>query len=165
MQRYADLLEETTRIRPAYRLDVYALQSARLLNGQALCHDIEEIAEHMLKEIRTIQPRGPYFLGGACEGALVALELARKLEAAGEAVACLVLWTTPTQLSRKRKSYYWYSAARRLVRHAQSLLSKGSIRSFSPREWWTLIKHEYMEYEVFSAMERINSDVLQRPRR
>ncbi len=156
--RYADLLEEATRIRPAYRLDVYALQSARLLNGQALCHDIEEIAEHMLKEIRTIQPRGPYFLGGACEGALVALELARKLEAAGETVACLVLWTIPTQLSRKRKSAYWYSAARRLGYHAQSLLSKGSIRSFSPREWWTLIKHEYMEYVIFSAMERYQPD-------
>ena len=156
--RYTDLLAETSRTRPVYRLDVYALQSARWQKGQALCHDVDVMAGEMLKEIRAIQPRGPYFLGGACEGALVARELARKLEAAGERVACLILWTTPTILSPMRKPAYWYSTIQRVVRHARILLSKGSIRSFRLREWWTLVKHEYIEFVIFSAIERYRPD-------
>jgi acyl carrier protein len=52
---------------------------------------IESMAAQYLQEIRTVQPAGPYRLGGWCFGAVVALEIARQLHAAGEEVMLLAL--------------------------------------------------------------------------
>lgn len=49
------------------------------------------MAGRHLEAIRTVQPRGPYVLGGECNGGLVAYEIARLLEANGERVALLAL--------------------------------------------------------------------------
>ncbi len=48
---------------------------------------IEEMAAGYLREIRAVQPHGPYLLGGACMGGQVAFEMARQLMAEGEVVA------------------------------------------------------------------------------
>lgn len=52
---------------------------------------IESMAEQYLREIRTVQPEGPYRLGGWCFGAVVAFEIARQLRAAGDEVTLLAL--------------------------------------------------------------------------
>jgi len=70
---------------------VYALQS-RGLDGTPICEPtVEEMASFYIEEIRSVQPRGPYCLGGFCFGGLLALEAAQRLRAAGESVALLVL--------------------------------------------------------------------------
>jgi thioesterase domain-containing protein len=53
------------------------------------------MADHYLGLIREVQPRGPYLLGGASMGGMVAYEMARQLEMAGERVALLTLMDTP----------------------------------------------------------------------
>jgi amino acid adenylation domain-containing protein len=72
----------------------YGLQ-ARGLDGQ---HEnpvsIEEMAAHYLGEIRTVQPKGPYLLGGFSFGGLVAYEMSRQLRAQDEEVALLALFDT-----------------------------------------------------------------------
>ena len=50
------------------------------------------MAEHYLSEIRSLQPRGPYHLGGHSAGGLVAYEMARRLRETGESVALLALF-------------------------------------------------------------------------
>src|SRR5581483_1984882 len=52
---------------------------------------ITELAGHFIKEMRAIQPEGPYQLGGHCFGALLAYEIARQLHAAGQRVSLLAL--------------------------------------------------------------------------
>jgi hypothetical protein len=44
-----------------------------------------------LEAMRTIQPEGPYFLSGYCNGALLAYEMARQLLAQGQTVGLLLL--------------------------------------------------------------------------
>ncbi len=51
----------------------------------------EEMAAAHLKRMRTIQPEGPYLLGGWCNGGLVAYEMARQLHAQGQTTELLVL--------------------------------------------------------------------------
>jgi len=51
----------------------------------------EAIATAHIAALRSIQPRGPYRVGGFCHGGLVAYEMARQLMAAGEAVERLVM--------------------------------------------------------------------------
>jgi len=68
---------------------VYALQ-AQGLDGTRPPHtSIEAMASHYLNEIRTVQPEGPYFLGGFCLGAVISFEMAQQLHARGETVALL----------------------------------------------------------------------------
>jgi amino acid adenylation domain-containing protein len=52
---------------------------------------IEVMAAHYIKTMRTIQPVGPYHLGGYCFGGVVAFEMAQQLQSAGEEVALLAL--------------------------------------------------------------------------
>lgn len=66
---------------------VYALQ-ARGLDGRHVGNlSMEEMVGRYLKEIRSLQPEGPYYLAGFCFGGLAALEAARQLSSAGESVA------------------------------------------------------------------------------
>ncbi|MER6051819.1 beta-ketoacyl synthase N-terminal-like domain-containing protein [Streptomyces sp. NPDC001793] len=74
---------------------VYGFQSTGLAAGTAPLRTIEEMAARYLAELRATQPAGPYALGGASFGGLVALEMAQRLTAAGEDVRLLTLFDTP----------------------------------------------------------------------
>ena len=70
---------------------VYGLQSQGL-NGEGLVNKtVPEMAAHYVKEIRTLQPHGPYFLGGYCLGGAIAFEMAQQLTALGEKVGNVFL--------------------------------------------------------------------------
>ena len=67
----------------------YGLQ-ARGLYGEAPPHrHIEQMAAYYVREVRDLQPRGPYYLVGFCSGGLVAYEMARLLRSEGEEIALL----------------------------------------------------------------------------
>ncbi len=57
----------------------YGLQSVGLSGETEPLMRIEDIAAQFLAEIRTLQPRGPYRLLGACMGGVVAYEMAQQL--------------------------------------------------------------------------------------
>jgi oxalate---CoA ligase len=107
---------------------LYAIQ-ARGLEGEEPPHtDFEEMASDFVKLIRRVQPAGPYFLAGLCDGSLTAVEMARILTAVGEEVAFVGLidprtnpvevpwlyWTDPeapaTRLWRwaVRRALHWH---------------------------------------------------------
>lgn len=78
---------------------------------------IEENARHFIREIKAVQPHGPYTLGGHCGGGLIALEMGRQLMAMGERMHLLVLfesygpdavlsWTSPRYWMGKVKLYH-----------------------------------------------------------
>jgi len=70
---------------------VYGLQAAGLDGQSPLEAQFEHVASRYLEEIRQVQPQGPYLLGGYCLGGTIALEMARQLRAAGEAVGLVAL--------------------------------------------------------------------------
>lgn len=72
----------------------YGLQAVGL-DGKSQPHTtIKEMAAHYVKEMREIQPAGPYMLGGRSSGGTIAFEMACQLETAGEKVAALALLDT-----------------------------------------------------------------------
>jgi aspartate racemase len=83
---YHDLARMVGRDQPFYGLQ------AKGLDGTQPPHTtIAEMAAHYIKEIREVQPEGPYLIGGRSSGGTVAFEMACQLHAAGEKVALLAL--------------------------------------------------------------------------
>ena len=70
---------------------LYGLEHQSQDGKPARYTQVETIAAHYLEEIRVVQPRGPYFLGGYSFGGIVAFEAAQQLTKRGEEVAFLFL--------------------------------------------------------------------------
>ncbi|MEH2161155.1 MAG: amino acid adenylation domain-containing protein, partial [Nostoc sp.] len=69
----------------------YGLQSLGL-DGESKPHTrIEEMAAYYIEAIQTIQPNGPYFLGGHSFGGMVAFEMANQLQKQGYEVALVAI--------------------------------------------------------------------------
>jgi len=90
---------------------LYGLQ-AQGLDGQQPClTSLEEMAAHYIKEIRAVQPEGPYFVGGYSLGGVIGYEMAQQLSAGGEDVALVALLDTyPGNL--KPESHPWLDMLR-----------------------------------------------------
>ena len=75
--------------------------------------EIETMAKTYLEEMFTIQPKGPYYIGGMCFGGLVAYEMAQQLLSMNEEVAFLGILdsTHAPNLSRPR-GYFIYLITR-----------------------------------------------------
>ena len=77
----------------AMRIDpeqpVYAVQAQALMAGEAALLRFEDLAAYYIREIRKVQPQGPYQLLGYSFGGTMVLEMARQLQAAGDEVSLL----------------------------------------------------------------------------
>jgi len=102
----------------------YGLQCPGLDGSCAPLTRIEDMAARYVKEIRKVQPHGPYFLGGYCLGGTVAFEIAQQIHAQGERVALLALFDT-TNWAKIPRPTMWdntYYAIQRLIYHAANFL-------------------------------------------
>lgn len=97
----------------------YALE-AQGFDGKTAPHaTITEMAAHYLAAMRQVQPRGPYYVGGYCYGAVVAYEMARQLRAQGDA-ADLVAVIEGYAPTRHLPAPRWWTPGR-LKLYAQNL--------------------------------------------
>ncbi len=69
----------------------YALQARGLDGVEEPFTEIKAMAAYYIEQIRTVQPHGPYGLGGLCSGGVVAFEMAQQLLLQGESVFLLAL--------------------------------------------------------------------------
>ncbi len=78
---------------PVYGLNIFGLQPS---DGTVPLLNVKDIARQYCQKIRTVQPKGPYYLGGYCADAKIALEIAQQFQADGEKIALLafidVVW-------------------------------------------------------------------------
>ena len=72
----------------------YGLQSVGLDHQREPHTRIADMAAHYISEMREIQPKGPYFIGGRSMGGTIAYEMACQLKDMGEEVALLALLDT-----------------------------------------------------------------------
>lgn len=73
---------------------IYGVQEFGLEEGHTPLHHIEEMAALYVKEIRNVQPQGPYRLAGWSFGGLAAFEIAQQLKAEGQTIATLAMFDT-----------------------------------------------------------------------
>jgi acyl transferase domain-containing protein/thioesterase domain-containing protein len=130
----------------------YGLEAQGLDGVTPIPRTIEEMAALYLKEIRGVQPHGPYLLGGYCMGGSIAYEAAQQLTAAGEEVALLALFDTmnwsKVKLTDRDLTFMRFQ---RLIFHAAVVLGldfegkskflkgkSGDLRSRIP-VWWGIL--------------------------
>ncbi|NEO16390.1 MULTISPECIES: non-ribosomal peptide synthetase [unclassified Moorena] len=70
---------------------IYGLQAPGLNGEREPFSTLKDLAIHHIKGIKTIQPRGPYYLVGFCVGGHLALEMAQQLHQQGDTLALLGL--------------------------------------------------------------------------
>jgi len=68
---------------------VFALQPQGLDGRKPFLTRVEDMAAYYLREIRKVQPRGPYCIAGYSFGGYIAFEIAQQLRATGETVGLL----------------------------------------------------------------------------
>jgi len=73
---------------------LYGLQSKGLDGKSQPPSAVEEMADCYVRELRTIRPKGPYYLGGYCLGGTIAYEMAQILHRQGEEVPLVAMLDT-----------------------------------------------------------------------
>lgn len=116
----------------------YGVQAHGMDGSRNYLKTVEEMATHYLKEIRELQPEGPYYLGGFCMGGQVAYEMAQMLHKDGQQVAVLAMIDTynfhgvPLRLSftqqlfhaSEKLGFHWGNFVRLNMKDEFSYLSK-----------------------------------------
>ena len=125
---YRDLADQLDHEQPLYALYSQTGGAFREIN-----ETIEEEINKFVDEIRQVQKKGPYLIGGYSAGGRAALHIANRLEAEGELVRCVILLDTfgpgyPERLP-------WISVRLfnllKILRRVQSYLWKFWILDFS----------------------------------
>ena len=113
----------------------------------------EEMAGGYLKEIRALQPEGPYYLGGHSIGGLVAFEMAQQLRRQGQEVAFLALLDPAGMgnlqgrvplgdpVADENPTPAYDAPARHLLAARWGQLRKLSVRQNAPRLWQGTLEH------------------------
>jgi thioesterase domain-containing protein/acyl carrier protein len=84
---------------------MYGLQAQGVDERRPPFARVEDMASLYVEEVRRVQPRGPYFLGGLSFGGWVAYEMAQQLRAQGEQIGFLGLFDTYTSNWSKPKLF------------------------------------------------------------
>jgi amino acid adenylation domain-containing protein len=92
---YVQLAEILGTDQPVYKMDLYALTEGLVLAGKQPYTSFSDYVAEFIAGMRKVQPTGPYYLGGGCDGGVLALEIARQLQKQGETVGLLLIWETP----------------------------------------------------------------------
>ncbi|KST68574.1 amino acid adenylation domain-containing protein [Mastigocoleus testarum] len=80
----------------------YGLQALGLDGISQPLTNIADIATYYIKAIQTVQPQGPYLLGGHSFGAKIAFEISQQLQSQGHEVSLLAIFDAPTPLFSDR---------------------------------------------------------------
>jgi acyl transferase domain-containing protein/thioesterase domain-containing protein len=129
---------------------LYGLQ-ARGLYGDHTPHEtFEAMAADYIAELRTIQPSGPYVLGGFSGGGITAYEMARQLHQEGEGIALLVLLDTPLPASAP------------LTSRDRWMLHVDRFRRRGPMHVWDWMKERYA-WETSETHRRADNGEEKRP--
>jgi len=131
----------------ARRLDrtvnFFGLQAPpKLMQDPDFGSSIEGLADHYLKALVKFQPEGPLMIGGYCIGAIIALDMAKKLRAMGREVGPVIAIDGAPENIEVLSGWhprYWAEMARNVPRwllHADLMRSR-SLHSLI----WSLSKH------------------------
>ena len=104
--------------------------------------EYEQVAEEYVRAMRAVQPEGPYYIGGTCEGARIAFEMTRILEAQKQTVdlvAIIDTWVLENTQNQKLWKVYYYSVRlRQIWRQPVTAQAKAILKALRNRILWSM---------------------------
>lgn len=97
----------------------YGLQAPGLNGESEPLTCVEDMAAYYIQAIKTVQPEGPYFLGGHSFGGIVAYEMAQQLIKSGNEVALVAILDAPAPVASNKPLYIDVNDATRLTETAR----------------------------------------------
>lgn len=85
----------------------YAFRTRGFDEGETPFSSMDEMASTYVTAMRKIQPEGPYAVAGYSYGGIVAFEIAKRLEAAGQEVAFVGLVNIPPHIQERMQEITW----------------------------------------------------------
>ena len=134
---YADLAKHLGADQPFYGLQPKGIDGIH----QPLT-SIEEIAAYYIQVVQTVQPKGPYFLGGFSLGSHVVWEMSQQLHQQGEKVALLALFDGKIRSTNTVRQPF----RKRIFLHYQSFREKGFTyfsQKFPAWQDWLIGRYHY----------------------
>jgi thioesterase domain-containing protein len=120
---------------------VYAFRAASADGTAPGVQSIQELASSYVRELRDLQPHGPYQLGGWSFGGLVAFEMAVQLAESGERIALLALFSSRLfDSSIARAPFRSREFVLEFLREHQLEIGQAGGATLS---WWELLKHAF----------------------
>lgn len=126
----------------------YGVQARGLLGDDTPHTDLVEAARDYIAEMRQVQPKGPYMVGGFSGGGLTAYDIARQLKDEGEEVVSLIMLDTP--LPRRKP----LTRFEKVFVHWRRLRDEGFRYIYDwaeARIQWELQKRKAVEFESSTA--------------
>lgn len=129
---------------------LYGLQARGLELGQQPYADIEEMAAAYREALKKAQPEGPYQILGWSGGGIVAFEIARQLQAAGDEVALLALVDAyapsalPEHLTRQDEAQLFKA----LLTEEIPSVSLDELRAFTHEELLAYVTKRLIEADI-----------------
>jgi len=109
-------------------LTVYALRPYSAPGCPLLHTRIADMIAFYIEQIRTVQPQGPYLLGGLCAGGRLAFEVAFHLQQQGETIALLAILDSANVGAPERAG--GYAASQRRKRLSDILRNSRSMKPY-----------------------------------
>jgi len=150
---YAELSQELGLEQP-----FYGLQSPPANYFPESGVSIEQLATLYNREIRSVQPRGPYLLSGWSMGGLVAWEMAQQLRKEGEIISLLALIDTapPPKYRESDDRDDEMSMLARFAVHMSRLIGKNpqplaqQFLLLTPQDQWKMVQETLISYGVLA---------------
>ncbi|MBD2038156.1 amino acid adenylation domain-containing protein [Leptolyngbya sp. FACHB-321] len=137
---------------PVYGIQPYSQEHHPILHTRVV-----EMAAYYIEQIRTVQPEGPYLLGGLCVGGFLAFEMARQLQNQGQTIAMVALLDTADVEATMRSGLI---ANQRLSSFSQSL-NQG--QPLNPQQLLRILGkasqkiYNVITYEVRSKLQKVQN--------
>ena len=112
-------------------MPVFAIEARGVNSASDPDQDMETLVQHYIDRIRTVQPNGPYFLLGHSFGGAVVLEMAQRILAMDERMACLILLDTPLPKRYWSLRFFFATLGPRIRGHLERLTANSIAQNIN----------------------------------
>ncbi|CZT09263.1 probable long-chain-fatty-acid-CoA ligase [Rhynchosporium agropyri] len=131
-----------------YDRQVYAVRAPGFNPGEGMHKSIDDMTTTYLTAIRKKQQKGPYILIGYSFGAMIAFEIAKKIEASGDTVGLIGTLNLPPHIKFRMIELDWTELLLNLV-YFLGFITEDEAHAMSPA------MHELPQEEVLSRIMKV----------
>ncbi|WP_054750037.1 type I polyketide synthase [Ruminiclostridium josui] len=105
----------------------FGIQARGWMTNHTPLHGIYAMASYYTHIIQTIQPEGPYDIGGFCMGGILAYEITRQLQELGQTVSTLVMIDSPDNTFQESLTGFNKNAVKNIIFQTVNMMLLSSV--------------------------------------